>query len=117
MFGFPEADLGVMPGFGGTVFSSGVVLRGKAMELMLSSRLIGADEANRMGLVDQVSSPTALEEASIAFLKRLVGSRPAPLVRNIMQAIHGGRRLPIEEALALETELFCETAGEDYSGR
>ena len=54
-FGQPEVNLGIIPGYGGTQRLSMLVGKGKAFELMLTGDMIGADEAQRLGLVNHVT--------------------------------------------------------------
>jgi enoyl-CoA hydratase len=110
MFGFPETELGFMPGLGGTVLSHGVAPRGRLVELILSGRLIGAAEALSLGLIDGIFPAGDLKRECLSFLERLTSSRPPYLIRRIMKAIHGSRLLPLSEAMANETKLFSEVA-------
>jgi enoyl-CoA hydratase/carnithine racemase len=110
LLGLPEAGLGLMPGFGGTILAQEVASRAVAIDLALSGRMVGALEACRLGLVDSVEPTSVLEPKAVAFLRALVRDRPPSLVRAIMQSIHNARRLPRAEALANEGALFLQVA-------
>jgi enoyl-CoA hydratase len=108
LLGFPEAEQGLMPGFGGTVLGADAVPRRVLAELMLSGRMVGAPEALELGLVQRVCPAPELEPLAIAFLEELSSRRAPLLVRSVMEAIHNGRRLSRDDALRRETELFCK---------
>lgn len=108
LLGFPEAEQGLVPGFGGTVFGGDAVPRRVLAELMLSARLVGAEEALALGLVQRVCRAGALEEQAAGFLEELTARRSPRLIRSVLEAVHNGRRLGREEALRRETELFCD---------
>lgn len=59
-FGQPEVNLGLIPGYGGTQRLTMLIGKGKAMELMMTGNMIGADEAKTLGLVNYVESPENL---------------------------------------------------------
>jgi len=109
MFGFPECGHALMPGMGGTLASRQLIPR-HLIDLILSGRIIGAAEALQIGLVDFVSPAKKIEEEAVRFLESLTASHPPKLIRAVMRSIHNGRRMPMEEALAEETRLFCELA-------
>lgn len=113
MFGFPEAEHGVMPGFGGTILAQGAARRQTVIELILSGRMIRAEEALSLGLIDRVVPAKELEAAGADFLRSLTARRQATLIRAVMASIHNGRRLSLEDALRRETELFCKVARGD----
>jgi enoyl-CoA hydratase len=115
ILGLPEAGLGLMPGFGGTILAQEVAGRRVAIDLALSGRLVGGLEACELGLVDAAEPTRELEPKAEAFLCSLVRDRPPMLVRAIMQSIHNARRLPRAEALAEEASLFLEVARARYA--
>lgn len=110
LFGFPEVELGLVPGFGGPLFLDGVVPRRTAVDLLLSGRMIGAAEAHALGVVDRVCSATGLEQSARDYLQGLVGKRTVSQVRAVMESLRNARRLPLAEALRRETELFIGVA-------
>lgn len=110
LLGFPEVELGLVPGFGGPLFLDGVASRRGAVELLLSGRMVGAGEALGLGLVDRVCAGQDLEDSARGFLRGLVGRRSAAQVRAVMESLRNARRLPLEEALRRETELFMKVA-------
>jgi enoyl-CoA hydratase len=112
MLGFPEATLGLLPGLGGTVGDGEPLARRARVELVLSARLVGADEARVLGLVDRVV-PTGDEvAAATTLLRSWTDGRSPLLVRSVLESVANARRLPRDRALARETELFLGLARE-----
>jgi enoyl-CoA hydratase len=107
-FTLPESRLGVLPAYGGTQRLARAVGRGRALAAMLAGDAIGADEALRLGLVNRVAAPEQLlTEAET--LARTIHETAAPLaVRACLEAVTRGARLPLEEGLKLEAELFAQ---------
>jgi enoyl-CoA hydratase len=106
-FSLPEARLGVIPAYGGTQRLARAVGTGRALAAMLAGDEIGAEEAHRLGLVNRVVEPDRLVEEAAA-LARSVIDHAAPLAaRACLQAVTRGARLPLDEALRLEAELFA----------
>ena len=79
--GLPEANLGVIPGAGGTQMLPRLVGIGKALELMLSGRVIKAKEALDLGLVDRIAGEEGLWEKPWNWLKKYPGMRPLPWLK------------------------------------
>ncbi|HEX3559249.1 MAG TPA: enoyl-CoA hydratase-related protein [Pyrinomonadaceae bacterium] len=105
-FSLPETKLGVIPAYGGTQRLARAVGRGRALASMLAGDEINADEALRLGLVNRVAPPERLLAEAEA-LARSVADASAPLaVRACLEAVARGARLPFDEALELEAELF-----------
>lgn len=105
IFGQPEVGLGITPGFGGTQRLARLVSPGYAKQIIFSNSNIKADEALRIGLVNQV---TTLEEL-LPTAKKIAGkiALQAPIaVRACKKAINEGLDLPVDEAIVLEEKLF-----------
>lgn len=105
VFGQPEVGLGITPGFGGTQRLARLVSPGMAKQLIYTGRNIKADEAKRIGLVNEIY---AQEELMPAALKMASGiAKNAPIaVRNCKKAINEGLELGMDDALVLEEKLF-----------
>jgi enoyl-CoA hydratase len=103
--GQPEISLGVIPGFGGTQRLARLVGEGKAMELVLTGDPIGAEEALRLGLVNQVVAPEELMPAARALADKIC-SKGGVAVRYCMEAVHRGLQGTLLEGLNLEADLF-----------
>jgi enoyl-CoA hydratase len=103
--GQPEINLGIIPGFGGTQRLARLVGEGKAMELVLTGDPIGAEEALRIGLVNQVVAPEELMSAARALADKIC-SKGGVAVRYCMEAVHKGLQGTLAEGLNLEANLF-----------
>ena len=103
--GQPEVKLGLIPGFGGTQRLARLVGKGKAMELILSGKMIDAREALAIGLVNSVVPQSDLVSACEALAKEMVGNAPLALEYSI-RAINEGLDKNLPEGLLLEAELF-----------
>lgn len=110
LFGFPEVELGLIPGFGGPLFLDGVATRRAAVDLLLSGRMVGAAEAHGLGIVDRVCAAGDLERSARDYLLGLVGKRTVSQVRAVMESVRNSRKLPLAAALRRETELFIGVA-------
>lgn len=109
--GQPEVKLGLIPGFGGTQRLARLVGKGKAMELILSGKMIDAREALEIGLVNQVVPLSELKGTCEKLAKEIVANAPLALEYAI-QAINEGLDKDLDEGLLLEADLFglsCET--------
>lgn len=104
-FGFPEVSLGVIPGIGGTQRLVRAVGYPKAAEIILTGRRIGADEAERAGLVSRiVPADRLLDEAQE--LAAGIAAKPLPALVAAKAAMDAALELPLAEGLAVETEHF-----------
>jgi len=77
--GSPEATLGLLPGAGGTQRLREIVGRGAALELLYTGRSISAAEGHRLGLVNRVAAPEAVDAAVDELVREIVGSTGAAL--------------------------------------
>lgn len=110
-FGQPEVGLGITPGFGGTQRLPRIVGISKAMELILTAKVIGAAEAREIGLVNQVVAPEALMETAMA-LANSIASQAQIAVRMSKQCIRRGMQVDIVTGATYEAMAFavcCDT--------
>lgn len=103
--GQPEVKLGILPGYGGTQRLARLCGRGVAAQLVLTGEIITAEEAWRIGLVNQVVEPGELLAASEALARKMLANAPLA-VRYSLEAIDRGLEMPLEEGLFLEATLF-----------
>jgi enoyl-CoA hydratase len=105
VFGQPEVLLGVIPGGGGTQRLPRLVGYGKAKELMITGRQVKAEEALRIGLIDELVSSEALHERALALAADVArGALQAQAM--IKRAVDVGADEPLADALKLERNLF-----------
>ncbi len=109
VFGQPEIDLGLIPGYGGTQRLSRLVGRARALDLILTGRRIKAAEALAIGLVDRVVAPAALLDDARA-LANVLAAKPPLAVRYAIQSVMRGLELPLAEGQFLEASLFALVA-------
>jgi len=115
VFGQPEVNLGVTPGFGGTQRLCRLVGRAMALELTLTGRNLKAEEAHRIGLVNHVYPDAELMERALE-MARLMASKGPIAVRLAKEAIQRGQDLDLDNACVLESEIFALCfASEDQS--
>ncbi|MCR4807010.1 MAG: enoyl-CoA hydratase/isomerase family protein [Lachnospiraceae bacterium] len=118
MFGQPEVGLGITPGFGGTQRLARLVGAGMAKQLIYTARNIKADEAYRIGLVNDVIKATVDEAGNITVSARdnlmtaaekmaATIAKNAPIaVRNCKKAINDGLEVDMDKAIVIEEKLF-----------
>lgn len=112
-FGQPEVNVGIIPGAGGTQRLPRLVGPGRAADLVLTGRIIGADEALRAGLVQHVLPDEGFLDGVLSYAGTMA-SKPRAALWAAKQALIGGRDLPLEDALRLEGRLFVglQTGGD-----
>lgn len=103
--GLPELNLGLIPGYGGTQRLPRLVGRGRATQMILTSEMIGGEEACRIGLAEAVyPAEQLLDEAKK--LAYAISEKSAVTMKLALEAIHGSATLPLDEGLAREAALF-----------
>src|SRR6476620_5271010 len=88
-FGQPEVKLGLVPGGGGTQRLPRLVGKGRALQLILSGEMIGAEEAYRIGLVNEIVPRVELITRAEAILNKIAGNAPIA-VRFALEAANKG---------------------------
>jgi enoyl-CoA hydratase len=104
-FGQPEITLGVIPGAGGTQRLTRMIGKAKAMELCLTGRLIGAEEAERVGLVSRILPAAELVEEAVKVAEK-IASFPLAAVMMTKEAVNRAEETTLAEGLRFERRLF-----------
>lgn len=104
-FGQPEIKLGVMPGMGGTQRLTRLIGRAKAMEMCLTGRMMGAEEAERSGLVARVV-PTADLLAEALKTAETIASMSQPIVMMTKESINRADEMGLAEGIRFERRVF-----------
>jgi enoyl-CoA hydratase/carnithine racemase len=99
--GTPEVTLGLLPGNGGTQRLTRLIGPSRALDLLLTGRTFGPEEAQQWGLVAELCDEDGLRERA----ERLAAG-PALAVAAIKRCVHEGGQRPLDEGLALEAELM-----------
>ena len=108
--GQPEVKLGLIPGYGGTQRLPRLVGQSMGLKLLLTGEMIGAAEALRIGLVDEVVPPQRLMERAEAVARAIVAVAPLA-VAGCMEAVRWGGELGLDAALDVEAEIFGRLCG------
>jgi enoyl-CoA hydratase/carnithine racemase len=104
--GQPEIKLGIIPGAGGTQRLSRLVGPARAKDLIFSGRMVGAEEALRIGLADRVVPAADVFSTARELVQQYVGG-PAQALRAAKLAIDGGLDRDLAAGLAWESQLFA----------
>jgi enoyl-CoA hydratase/3-hydroxyacyl-CoA dehydrogenase len=104
MFGQPEINLGIIPGFGGTQRLPRLVGPAKALEMNLGGEAIAAEEAYEFGLVNRVVPDHELFDTALAWARKLAGQAPRA-VELIKQVSHRG---DLDEGIEAEKQGFAQ---------
>jgi enoyl-CoA hydratase/carnithine racemase len=99
--GLPEVKFGVIPDVGGSTRLPAVVGLGRAKELIMTARMIGAEEAERIGLVNRVVAPEDLEQATEALVQELLANSHVA-VGLAKRVIDGSARPTLAQSLEME---------------
>jgi len=103
--GQPEVKLGIIPGLGGSQRLPRLVGKAIAMQLVLAGEMITAQEAHRIGLVNEVTSLADLIPRAEAIAQKIIANAPLA-VQYAMEAVNRGMEMPLAEGLYLEATLF-----------
>lgn len=105
-FGQPEINLGVLPGFGGSQRLPRAIGKAKAAEMVLTGRQMGAEEAERSGLVSRVvPAEELLTEAHR--VAKTIATKSLVAVYAAKEALAAAQETPLSEGLRIERQLFA----------
>lgn len=103
--GQPEVKLGIIPGYGGTQRLPRLVGKGLAQQILLTGEMISAQEALRIGLVNEVVPQAELLSRAEALAQKIAANAPLA-VQYVIEAVNKGMEMTLQEGLFLEAALF-----------
>ena len=113
-FGQPEVSLGIIPGWGGTQRLPRLIGKTKAAEWILTGEIYSAQEAHRLGLVNQVVPQDQVLKAA-KDLARKIAAKGGVAITQALWAMEEGVDLPLEQGLEKEAEAFHRVSESDDS--
>ena len=111
-FGLPEVQLGLIPGHGGTQRLARIVGMGRALEMVLTGRMVDAEEAHRWGLVNAVAPADELLNTARELLGQILSKGPLA-VQYALEATLRGSDMGLDDGLYMEATLFGMACGTD----
>lgn len=108
-FGQPEAMLGLAAGGGSPALLPRLLPRGRALQMLMTGDPIPAQEAYRLGMVNELHDPNQLMSAAQQIAERIAGNSPTA-VQSVKRAVHLGEGQPIEQAIAIMMDAHWRSA-------
>ncbi len=108
-FGQPEAMLGLAAGGGSPALLPRLLPRGKALQMLMTGDPVPAEEAYRLGMVNELHEPGELAGAALQIAETIAGNSPTA-VQAVKRAVHLGEGQPIEEAIAIMMDAHWRSA-------
>ena len=110
--GQPEINLGIIPGAGGTQRLTRLIGEGRAMEMILTGRMITAEEACRYGILNFTYSAEELEIKTMEIANTIADKSPYAIER-AKKSVKAVSQMNLEKGLKLEREMFIECANSE----
>jgi enoyl-CoA hydratase len=104
-FALPEVTLGIIPGLGGTQRLARAAGKAKAMEMILTGRMMDAAEAERLGIVARVVPAERLMEEALATAEK-IASLSKPVIAAAKRAVNAAYENPLSKGLSHERDAF-----------
>ena len=108
-FGQPEAMLGLAAGGGSPALLPRLLPRGRALQMLMTGDPIPAQEAYRLGMVNELHDPNQLMSAAQQIAEKIAGNSPTA-VQSVKRAVHLGEGQPIEQAIAIMMDAHWRSA-------
>ncbi len=105
IFGMPEVRLGLIPGAGGTQMLSRLLGKGASLDLLLTGRTIGAQDALSLGMIHALVGTSVLHDEGLRLAKKVVEAIPGKVVTSIKRAVNEGMDMSLRDGLELESRL------------
>jgi enoyl-CoA hydratase len=109
-FGLPEVTLGLIPGHGGTQRLTRIIGTGRALEMVLTGRMVDAEEAHRWGLANVVCEPDQVIETARELLGQILDKAPLA-VQYALETTLRGEDMGLDDGLYMEATLFGMACG------
>ena len=110
--GQPEINIGIIPGAGGTQRLTRLVGEGRAMEMILTGRMVKAEEGLQYGILNFIFTPDELEEKTMEIAKKITEKSPYAIER-AKQSVKSVSNMKLKEGLKFEREMFLECFNSD----
>jgi len=111
-FSLPEVRVGLIPGFGGTQRLPRLVGKSQALQMILSGDMMDAEEAARIGLIDEIVPKGKAADKAEAILTTIASNGPLA-VRLALEAVNSGMDMSVPQGLRLEVALFALATSSD----
>jgi enoyl-CoA hydratase len=108
-FAQPEAMIGLAAGGGSPALLPRLLPRGRALQMLMTGDPITAQEAHRLGMVNELHAPGALMEAARAIAEKIAGNSPTA-VQAVKRAVQLGEGEPVEQAIAVMMDAHWRSA-------
>ena len=108
-FGQPEAMLGLAAGGGSPALLPRLLPRGKALQMLMTGDPVPAEEAYRLGMVNELHEPAELTSAAMRIAEKIASNSPTA-VQSVKRAVHLGEGQPIEQAIAIMMDAHWRSA-------
>lgn len=110
--GQPEINIGIIPGAGGTQRLTRLVGEGRAMEMIITGRMIKAEEALQYGILNFIFNPDELEDKTMEIAKTITEKSPYAIER-AKRSVKSVSNMNLEKGLKFEREMFLECFNSD----
>lgn len=117
LFAFPEVNLELIPGMGGSGKLADIIGKAEAIEILLNGDTINGSEALNLKLADHLTERKDTLSYSIELLKKVTANRSVKIINMIMRSINNAEKMEFEEATKRDVEMFCELASEAANKR
>ena len=108
-FGQPEAMIGLSAGGGSPVFLPRLLPPGKALQMLMTGDPITAQEAHRLGMVNEIHPQAQLMDAALRIAEKIASNSPTA-VQAVKRAVHLGEGQPVEQAIAIMMDAHWRSA-------
>jgi enoyl-CoA hydratase len=110
LLAFPESNLNLMPGMGGTFRLPAFAGFSESAKIILGGDIVNAPDALRMGFIDYLAPKDQAFEYAWTLMQKMTHDRPVKVIRSIMKALKNASELSPDEAMLEETRMFCSLA-------